>query len=81
MRRLPRLGGGGGGRGAPAPVAVLPHKQGVLYSAWSPDGRFITSLSHDDYARFWEVPSAAASWAAAPAHRVHHDNQTGRWSE
>ncbi|EFX03540.1 WD domain containing protein [Grosmannia clavigera kw1407] len=70
----------------PALLATDPARLSVSHAAWSPGGHVATT-SYDDTVRIYDV-AGAASWAPGkaldddvltPAHRIAHNNQTGRW--
>ncbi|KAM0551342.1 hypothetical protein ACHAPJ_008448 [Fusarium lateritium] len=70
----------------PALLGEHESRLSVSHASWSPGGQIATS-SYDDTIKIYDF-SAASSWKPGhdisadtmePAHRVRHNNQTGRW--
>ncbi|CEI40027.1 DNA damage-binding protein cmr1 [Fusarium venenatum] len=67
----------------PALLGEHESRLSVSHASWSPGGQIATS-SYDDTVKIYEF-SDASSWKTGqditvePTHKVHHNNQTGRW--
>ncbi|KAM0234262.1 hypothetical protein ACHAPO_006649 [Fusarium lateritium] len=67
----------------PALLGEHESRLSVSHASWSPGGQIATS-SYDDTVKIYEF-SEASSWKTGqditvePTHKVHHNNQTGRW--
>ena len=59
-------------------LVTLEHRNAISSASFSPSGDFIASVSADDFVRFWDC-TGGRSPSDPPAHRLKHDNHTGRW--
>ena len=66
------------------PLHNLPHALSLNHAAWSPDGRYITTVCQDNYLRTYDAPYLCenphkSGFPEQAKYKVRHDNRTGRW--
>ncbi|KIH93346.1 WD domain containing protein [Sporothrix brasiliensis 5110] len=71
----------------PALLGEDPARLSVSHAAWGPGGHIATT-SYDDTIRVYDFSAAQSTWTPGqalgddetePAHKISHNNQTGRW--